>query len=306
VTLVPPPQWTEEQFAQERKVAIDLFRDERMQEPLEVYLEAFDVYRGTVEDLLETTVDLTRLSDDGLEVLTNPALLEALRYLAGPPISADDLKELADASLAPSRLLQDEDMAKRVVDTVLLGLDRHRFPWVAEGREPTEAERQAAAMASAALMASQRVRTVRANESKDRQEEQVKSYLREQLKMTEVAPRTIRTLRDAPDPGEFCAESLFGDRKADIVVGLYDGRIMPVECKVSNSSTNSVKRLNNDASAKADAWIRQFGRDGTVPTAVVSGVYKVNNLIQAQRSGLTILWAHDLAPLGAFIEATKS
>lgn len=34
-------------------------------------------------------------------------------------------------------------------------------------------------------------------------------------------------------------ESLFGTRKADLVIRLYDGRAMPTECKVSNSSTNS-------------------------------------------------------------------
>ena len=45
-------------------------------------------------------------------------------------------------------------MAKRVLEIVLLGLDRNRFPWVGEDREPSEYERQAAAMSSAALIAS--------------------------------------------------------------------------------------------------------------------------------------------------------
>ena len=52
---------------------------------------------------------------------------------------------------------------------------------------------------------------------------------------------------------------MFGGRKADFVVCLYDGRKMPLECKVSNSSTNSVKRLNNDAAVKAVRWIQGFG-----------------------------------------------
>ena len=79
---------------------------------------------------------------------------------------------------------------------------------------------------------------------------------------------------------------------------------MPIECKVSNSAINSVKRLNNDAAAKASAWIDYFGRGQTVPCAVLSGVFKRHNVVQAQESGLTIFWAHDLGPLGDFIDAT--
>lgn len=37
----------------------------------------------------------------------------------------------------------------------------------------------------------------------------------------EVKPRVINTLRSAPQPGEFCGESMLGTRKADIIVGLW-------------------------------------------------------------------------------------
>ncbi|MCS6302759.1 MAG: XamI family restriction endonuclease [Nitrospira sp.] len=50
--------------------------------------------------MLETTVDLSRLDSTALEVLTDPHLLQAFRYIAAPPISADDLKVLADATLS--------------------------------------------------------------------------------------------------------------------------------------------------------------------------------------------------------------
>ena len=201
------PRWTEDELEAGRQAALANFRTERMQEPLEAYLEAFDTYRANVENLLELTVDLSQLTDAAVEVLTNPALLEAVRYLAGPPISADDLKVLSEATLSPGRLQQDPTMARRVVETVLLGLDRNRFPWVAEDREPTEAEREAAAMASAALIASRRVMTDRANESKTAQENAVKARLRE-AGLVEVPARTIATLMDAPAPGEFCGEVL--------------------------------------------------------------------------------------------------
>ena len=74
---------------------------------------------------------------------------------------------------------------------------------------------------------------------------------------------------------------------------------------MSNSATNSVKRLNNDAAVKAKAWIKQFGTLQTVPTAVLAGVFKKHNLVQAQDAGLTIFWSHDLSPLERFVNSTK-
>lgn len=299
-----PPSWSDDELELDRRTAITQFREERLQEPLEQYLGTFDTYRGVVEDLLEATVDLTTLSAANVSVLTDPALLEALRYLAGPPISEDDLKVLADASLAPSRLRTDPDMAQRVVETILIALDRRRFPWVSEGREPEEAEREAAALASAALMATQRLSTSRRSVSKDAQEKAVADALKE-TGFEEVSTRTILTLANAPSDGEFCKETMFGSRKADFVVGLWDGRKMAIECKVSNSSTNSVKRLNNDAAVKAVAWIQEFGTAQTVPAAVISGVFKAHNLKAAQEAGLSLFWAYKLEALLSWIESTR-
>jgi hypothetical protein len=301
-----PPRWSDDQFEDDRKQSIHIFREQRMQEPLEQYLEAFEVSRDAIDTLLESTVDLTTLLDKAVDVLTDANLLPAVRYLAGPPISADDLKTLADdASLTPSRLRADHAMAKRVIEVVLLGVDRGRFPWLSENREPTEAERQAASVATAALLAQRAVLTSRANESKDEQEQAVKDRL-VAAGFTEVERRTIHNMTDAPDIGTFCGESMFGSGKADIIARLYDGRIMPTEAKVSNSSTNSVKRLNRDAAAKARQWTQEFGQVNVVPAAVLAGVFKIHNLRNAQDNDrLTIFWAHNLDAMIEFIEATR-
>jgi hypothetical protein len=303
---VDPPRWTESELEVARQAAIEAFRLERLQEPLEAYLEAFDEYRGAVEDLLEATVDLTQISDAAVQVLTDPALLEAVRYLAGPPISADDLKVVANVeSLAAARLRADPEMTQRVIDTVLLALDRRRFPWVAEDRHPNEAERDAAALASAALMATSRVQTNRRNESKAQQEQAVEDRLVKAGFEKVPAPRNVPTLAAAPAPGQFCRETTFGTRKADLLVGLWDDRKMPLECKVSNSATNSIKRINNDAAVKAVGWIRDFGTQGVVPAAVLSGVYKLSHLVSGQANGLALIWAHDLDALVDWIETTR-
>lgn len=303
--MIEPPVWTAEQLEIDRLKASAAFTKERLEEPLEDYLEAFDQYQGYVEELLETTIDLTDLETPALDVLSEPHLQEAFRYLAAPPISSDDYKVLADAkSLSKGHLQRSPDDVKRLVAVVRQVLDRRRFAWVVEGREPTEAERNAAVMASAALIAASRTQTGRRTKGKEQQEAAVKIALKEQG-FTEVASRTIPNISHAPEPGEFCGESVLGTRKGDIIVRLWDHRVMPIECKVSNSSTNSVKRLNNDAAVKAGSWKLDFGLRQVVPSAVLSGVYKLHNLVDAQDRGLTIFWAHDLKPLTDWIASTR-
>lgn len=300
-----PPVWNPEELERDRQVAIEQFRVERLEEPLEQYLEVFDSYQGVVEELLETTVDLTRLEQTALDVLGEERLFEAFRYLAGPIISADDLKTLAAAVLSPARLRQDPAMVTRIIEVIRAGLDRRRFAWITEGRNPSEHERHAAVLASAALMANTRAGTQRRSLGKSSQELAVQQkLLAHGLHL--VARRSISTLRQAPSPGEFCLESDLGKRKADLIVTLWDGRVMPIECKVSNSAVNSVKRLNNDAAAKAEYWTDDFGKRQVVPTAVLGGVYKLHNLLNAQERGLTLFWAHNLDALTDWIASLRS
>ena len=313
MSLTDPPRWTSEEFDEQGELARQIFRSQRLNESQGVYSETFAQCLEYVNELFDKTENLSLLQvqpgaltfDPGLlEVLANPQLLEALRYVVGPPISADDLAELADTSLAAGVLLDDTGASVRVMGTITQGLDPKRFPWIGQRRRANDHELTASAIATAALMATRRVETARRMQSKE-QEESVKACLRE-AGMVEVESRTVSPgLLDAPAPGEFCGEAPFGERKADLIVRLHDGRCRPIECKVSNSSTNSVKRLNNDAAAKASAWIEEFGSGATVPSAVLSGIFKTRNLEQAQAQHLTIFWAHDLRALATFIRTTN-
>ena len=304
MSYVKPPRWADAQFDEQAEIALQAFREERRRESVEEYPRLFEEYAASVGLLMVETDNLSELSNDSVRILTDSDLLEALRYLAAPPISEDDLKTLADVSLAASRLRADPAMAERILDVIFNSLDAKRFPWVAERRSPDDTDVLIATMASASLMASQRVQTDRRSLAKVRQERLVKDFL-SGIGMTEVETREIRNHGDAPESGSFCGESSFGGRKADIVLHLYDGRLMPIECKVSNSATNSVKRLNNDAAVKAGSWLEYFGTGQTVPSAVLAGVFKTNNLNQAQAAGVTIFWAHNLDPLRDFIFNTR-
>ncbi len=76
--------WTDEELETDRQKAISIFRDERLKEPLEDYLNAFEEAQALTEDLLEATVDLTQF-DEAVDILSTNGLLTSFRYLAGPP-----------------------------------------------------------------------------------------------------------------------------------------------------------------------------------------------------------------------------
>lgn len=296
-----PPQWTTDEFASGVARGIEIFREERLGEAREDYSSHFGEALAAIEDVLELSTDLRAVHKVGGRIVSNLLYLEAFRYVAAPPISTEDLETLsgirrghfAEANLWPA-----------IVDTVMDLIDAQRFPWVQDSREPTEEERNSAMVATAALIASRRIMTARANESKTAQEELVKAALIG-AGFIEVDARAIATLRTAPSPGEFCGESLLGSRKADIIVGLWDDRVLAIECKVSNSAVNSIKRVKNDAGGKAARWIGEFGTQLIVPAAVIAGVYKVGSLSSAQSVGLTIWWSHDIQRMVEWIDQTR-
>lgn len=304
MSLAAPPRWSAEELDRGRAAAVEAFRHERLRELPDRYDAALDASRRAVANLLARTDDLLRLDAVAAEVLAEPESLEVVRYLASPPISGDDLAVLAETPLSPARL-RDGAAAGRVVRAVRDALDRRRFPWVQRGRPPGPGERDAAVLATAVLMASRWVLTERASTARERQEGGVAGRLVAEGFREVRAPAVVPTLAQAPPPGCFCRETTFGRRKADLLVGLWDGRQMPIECKVSNSELNSIKRLNNDAAVKATEWIRDFGEVSVVPAAVLSGVYKRRHLERAQARGLTLFWAGDLEGLARWVARTR-
>lgn len=179
------------------------------------------------------------------------------------------------------------------------GLDQRRFPWVRDGREPTEAERLAAVIASAALLANRKVGTSRRRIGKEQQEEAVVDMLKS-IRWKQVQARAFTDIEESPRPGEFCREATVCGNKADIVIRLMDRRLVLIECKVSNSALNSIKRLN-DAKKKATEWRKDLGETIAVPAAVLSGVFDLRHLEATQERGLALFWGHDLDRLAEWI-----
>jgi hypothetical protein len=302
-----PPQRSTKDLKKEADKAREIFRAARSVEPLTMYKEFFASFVPIFKDVFARLPELTKDEVDPkavAEVFASKNRGDAFRYLAAPPISADDLEVLAEVTLSQKTLKADAAAAKRVRDTVLHLIDPYRFPWVKDKRAPRVEEMETAIVASTAILAAKRVEMKRRSDATKDQERQVKEALIS-VGFEQINPKNIAMLTDAPTPGQFCGESKFGPTRADVVISLYDKRIMALECKVSNSAVNSFKRLIHEAAGKAVKWLAAFGKNQTVPAAVLAGVYSVENLVLAQDQGLALFWSHDLSDLQEWIDGTK-
>lgn len=235
-------------------------------------------------------------------LLDDPALLDAARYLTGPPISEDDLKTLAGGRI--SRHSLDTTLARRLTGLLTSCLDPIRLPWLPDGRAPDAHERETAIMWTAGLWAVERLRTIRRTESSRRQEAAVESLLKSSGYKLQERVRRIVSLDDLPR-GSFGRETLLAGSKCDRPVRLFDGRLLALECKVSNSPLNSVKRLIRETGAKARIWGEEFGRK-VITGAVLAGVLNLIHLESAQEDHkISVFWEHNLAPLRSFVSRAR-
>jgi len=301
--LAAPPAWTDEELESQRRVAIALFIEERMAEGSASYRAYFAANVDLLERLFEDTDDLLAFAD-GTALAARPPLLQVARYLAAPAISGDDLDTLAGRAISDRRRL-DSELGRMAAEVILAAVDPERFPWLVgtRPRSPTAQERSLAIRWTAGLRAAQQAQMGRRSESADRQEAAVRALLAAHG-FEEVARRPI-TVGGGLEPGEFCRETRVIGRKCDVPARLRDRRFLLLECKVSNSPVNSVKRLNNDVLVKAGVWRQAFGQTA-ITAAVLAGVYKLTNLRDAQDGGVGIFWEHDLKPLEDFLEQTSA
>jgi hypothetical protein len=173
---------------------------------------------------------------------------------------------------------------------------------------PTAAERDTFVGWAAAGPASSRVLTARRSESSHRQEEATRAAAKA-AQYQEVSPPGALTdpLQQMP-PGSYVpAARLLARTSMDVPIRLKAGHrtgidFVAVECKVSNSSLNSRKRLievgNKRETWDSSARARYSFRTG----AILAGVYDITRLLDAQRSGIYLFWEHRLSDLTAFLQ----
>src|SRR6266568_2219862 len=293
-----PPIWTEKQIEDGRATALQRFIDAAGGRT--AYPKKFKECLEQVEALFEATDDLLDFTGD--KFATDSTLVAAARFLGGPPISEDDLETLVSASVG-KRLFP--EVAARVAEVLKAAWDPMRFLWLDTGRKPSPQGRQAAMNWTAGIWAVERVRTDLRNQRSKDQQDAVAAALTAYgyVDMPRPTGRHISSLDDVPR-GKFMRNAWLAGKDCDVAVRLHDGRLLAIECKVSNSSVNSIKRLINDAGGKADIWAKVYGAQ-VIPAAVLSGVFRLVNLVEAQaKHNVFIIWEHDLAPLKRFLNAT--
>ena len=303
-----PRSWDDASLAAEVRRAINEFADRRLAEPGGTYSEHLVAARRAVVTVMQRLKRVDMNDPDAslvCSIARDPKLFTALRYIAGPPISADDLAVLVTRKtqrISPRALARSDDLAEDVLALICRMADLARFPWLATRRRPTRSELRYAIRATAVSIAAQSMQTERRGYGRA-----IEAQLRNRLLMAgfEKVPAAnsgrIDNPTHHPKPRQFYGECNLRGRRTDLLIGLADGRAVAVEAKDSSSAVNSVKRVLNDTAAKARHWQAKCGED-VVSVALLSGVFKVADLASAQASGLYLVFAHDLDAFAGWLE----
>ncbi len=293
-----PKLWSRDELKSARDTAEQRAARERLGEGPDAFAQMRTFVEAEIRDAMLATLDLTAIDEATLS--KHPSLWQILRYFCGPPISEEDLWTLVGRKFKRTP----PSAAAAVASTLVALLDRTRFPWVDAERPPTDSERELAIAGTAVLLAHERLKTNKRRATSTAQEDTVCSALTN-AGWTFDAARTQIIDLDKLARGSFSRERKVDGVKCDVPVRLRDGRLLALECKVSNGPKNSWKRLAREIGGKAQQWTRQYG-SRVVTGAVLSGVYDLSNLVAAQEEQRVYLfWEHDLRSLLEFVDCAS-
>ncbi|AVT11828.1 hypothetical protein C8235_02245 [Paracidovorax avenae] len=306
---VMPSVWTTEQIKEDAAVARAEFRSRRLDEPLREYLEKFPVAKAAA-DVVVSQISLLLTPPVNKEfaagIVGDKHQFAALRSLAAVPISEDDLDTLLDASLNRTALKKSQELADKLGQILSSSLDPKRFPWVKAGRKATPEELKRAQLATALITAVSAVQAGRRGEESKALEGKVAEIL-DAAGYTRVTkrPTGIKLISHFPEAGTYMRQTVLGGHNSDYVVRLFDGRLLALECKASNSAVNGFKRLNKEVVVDAGDWHREFGHSSVVAAAAIRGVFKADNVATAQSKNVFVFWWHKMDALTDFLAAAR-
>jgi hypothetical protein len=159
-------------------------------------------------------------------------------------------------------------------------------------------------MATTVLWTAQQLWTERRGEASTRQEAATSAALAEAGLVLDASRSQIMLVDDMAR-GTYSKERRIAGAKCDVPARLHDGRLLAVECKVSNGPKNGWKRVNREVVGKAETWRSHFGA-AVLTGLVLSGVFDLSSLRTAQQSGVALFWEHDLSSLSEFVAATAN
>ena len=296
--FVSPPVWSDEQIEADRREAQRRFIETRREEGPRAFAATCARVRPDVEAAMAASKDLLDLT--GQVFLDDPLAWQVFRYVCGPPISQEDLWTLVEGpkftkGVPPAYAEATATALRDVIDTV-------RFPWVAGQRAPTVGEREAAVLSTTVLLAAQLLGTSRRRDASRRQEDATAAAFAAAGFELDSSRAPMYAL-DGLARGTYSRERVIAGAKCDVPARLNDGRLLMLECKVSNGPKNGWKRVNREVAGKADTWGQHFGKQ-VLTGVVLAGSFDAACLRTAQERGVLLLWEHDLRPLADFVADT--
>lgn len=289
-----PTRWSDDELRKDRDLAEARFVLERQGEGPTAFYAAWDVVRPQIEHAMLMTDNLRDIRAQAL--LAERGLWQTLRYFCAPPVSEEDLWTLVGKKFKNVPSSHAEQTAQAFASV----LDARRAPWVAQDRAPTAEEAELAVFSTSVLLTHESFKTGRRGTSSRAQEEEVSEALKAAGLDFDSTRSPINDL-DGLSRGTFSRERKVAGAKCDLPIRLKDGRLLALECKVSNGPKNSWKRLQREVGGKADTWRREFG-SRVVTGALLAGVFDLTCVRRSQEEqGVAIFWQHDLAPLLGFV-----
>jgi len=299
---VPSAKLSDEQLDIHRQISENEFisqRDSKKQDYIDVFVEK----EQRVREFMDRTDDVRNLSGDLF--VRDPDTTTPARHVTGPPVSQDDLNTFVGANITKRKNVP-RDAADEGAEIIKDLIDPKRFPWIPEERKPTAEEREKAIMSTTTLWAVKRTQTNRRNDPSQRQEAKILDAVTD-AGWTEQSVNSIESAAEIENLSKGCVAHRVQvcNSESDIAIRLRDGRLLAIEAKASNSKVNSIKRLIREACGKASSWRDEFG-DQVIPAVVLSGVYNLKHLKEAQNEyGMVIFWEHDIDRLVEFVESVK-
>lgn len=228
-----------------------------------------------------------------------------LRQMLAPPLSQD---QFAIVCPSYSKALENNDRpvpaakAASVAEAFLAMRDIRLLPWLSENRSPSVDEVRHVVTAVTPLLASQIYLTAKRTASSADQEEAVVALLNakdwERLPSRLVDRGAILAARQFMKKTKFATTTR--PQEVDIACGLGATMVLAMECKVSNDTTNSVKRIN-DVLKKATAWRDHWG-SFVRPAALLQGTIGYKDVQRLVHAGVAVFWSHDLRRFERWID----
>ena len=274
-----------------------------VREAAEVYVNLMDpkvlseAWRDAVADAcaevaaaLDATRDLTAVDH---ALLKTGSHARALRFLLGPPLSQDQFL-LACPDWSKSSEISGRPAGPAAARAFAVAFELWKDPNRAAGLDDP-GRRQRAIEATAVLIASTSFATRKRMRIAKTQEDDAAAVL-DELGFVRVFPGLVESPGSVAD-GQYARATQFvtadgSSQEVDLAVGLSGGRILALECKVSNDRTNSIKRIN-DVIKKAGGWQTQWGRF-VITGALLQGVLSEKEPRRLIDNRVEIFWSHRL------------